>query len=154
MTKNHFLLMLSRLEEIIKRSPKIMGRSLIITDEALEVLEKMRNTLPSELKEAQELIKAREKIMQQAEEEAENIKNKSIAEAKKLLSEHHLIKLAEEESRAIKSKAYEYGQQVEIELAQYAQGILEKLEQNLIEALRVVHKAIDEHTEQNIDNDE
>ncbi len=160
MTKNHFVFLLNRLEEIIKKSPKIAGRSLIITDEALEVLEKMSITLPSELKEAQEMIKMRDEILQKAEEEAGNIKSKSVAEAKKLLSEHHLIKLAEDESRVIKSNAYEYAQQVEIELAQYARGILEKLEQNLIEALRVVHKAVDEYTEQEgntkerIDNNE
>ena len=41
MTKNHLLLLIERLEEILTKSPRLAGRSLIMVDEAFELLEKI-----------------------------------------------------------------------------------------------------------------
>ena len=87
----------------------------------------------------------KEEIIQQAREEADKLITRSTTEAKRVLSEHHLTKLAEEECKALKAEAYSYARQVEKELSLYVQDILEKLEENLIQALKVVHRAKDEY---------
>ena len=145
MTKNHLLLLIERLEEILTKSPRLAGRSLIMVDEAFELLEKIRIALPAEIQEAEKIIRMKEEIIQQAREEADKLITRSTTEAKRVLSEHHLTKLAEEECKALKAEAYSYARQVEKELSLYVQDILGKLEENLIQALKVVHRAKDEY---------
>ena len=144
MTKNHLLLLIERLEEILTKSPRLAGRSLIMVDEAFELLEKIRIALPAEIQEAEKIIRMKEEIIQQAREEADKLITRSTTEAKRVLSEHHLTKLAEEECKALKAEAYSYARQVEKELSLYVQDILEKLEENLIQALKVVHRQKEE----------
>lgn len=145
MNKNHLILLLERLEKVLTKSPKLAGRTLIVVDEAHELLKKIKLTLPVEVKEAQQLLAQKEEILRTARKEAEQIINRSSTEAQRMLSEHHLTKLAEDESNAIKEKAYSFARQAEKELALYVQDILEKLEENLIEALKVVHRAKDQY---------
>ncbi|NLW56451.1 MAG: hypothetical protein GX050_07545 [Firmicutes bacterium] len=147
MKKNHLLILLERLEEVLTKGPKLAGRSLIVLDEALELLEKIKLTLPAEVKEAQQLLAQKEKILQTAREEAEQVIQRSSKEAQRILSEHHLTRLAEEKANAIKEQAYSVARQAEKELALYAQEVLGKLEENLIEALKVVHRAKDSYAE-------
>jgi len=139
---NHLLNLLDRLEEVLTKAPKFVGRSLVVIDEALELLEKIKLTLPAEVKEAQ-----KEEILQAAREEADQIIKRSSAEAQRMLSEHHLTRLAEEKANIIKEEAYASARQAEKDLAQYAQEVLGKLEENLIEALKVVHRAKDSYAE-------
>ncbi len=144
---NHLLNLLDRLEEVLTKAPKFVGRSLVVIDEALELLEKIKLTLPAEVKEAQQIIAQKEEILQAAREEADQIIKRSSAEAQRMLSEHHLTRLAEEKANIIKEEAYASARQAEKDLAQYAQEVLGKLEENLIEALKVVHRAKDSYAE-------
>ena len=137
MTRIHFLLLLDRLEEIVTKSPRFAGRSLVLKDEFLELLDKIRLTLPPEVKKADKIISEREEYIKKAREEAEEgLFAKRPAE--QLLSEHHLIREAEEEAGRITAKADEYAREVRAELNQYVDGVLSKLENNLIHVLQII----------------
>ena len=82
---NHLLNLLDRLEEVLTKAPKFVGRSLVVIDEALELLEKIKLTLPAEVKEAQQIIAQKEEILQAAREEADQIIKRSSAEAQRML---------------------------------------------------------------------
>jgi hypothetical protein len=49
--------------------------------------------------------------------------------------------LAREESNEIKAQAYEVARQMEEEANQYVHEVLGRLEENLLEALKVVHRS-------------
>lgn len=138
MTRIHFLLLLDRLEEIITKSPRLAGRSLVLKDEFLELLDKIRLTLPPEVKKADKIISEREEYIKRAREEAERIMREATHRAEQILSEHQLIREAEEEAEQITEKADEYAKQVQVELNQYVNRILSKLESNLIQVLQII----------------
>ncbi|NLY88977.1 MAG: hypothetical protein GX085_05080 [Firmicutes bacterium] len=138
MTRIHFLLLLDRLEEIITKSPRLAGRSLVLKDEFLELLDKIRLTLPPEVKKADKIISEREEYIKRSREEAERIIREATHRAEQILSEHYLIREAEEEAERITAQADEYARQVQTELDQYVNGILSKLENNLIQVLQII----------------
>jgi len=141
LSSNHLFSLLGRLEELITKSPRLAGRAFLPLDEALEILRKIRMTIPEEVKAAQELVKQKEAILRKAQEEAEHLLTRSRKEAERLLAEHQLIKLAQEESNEIKEKALQVAQQMEEEANRYVFEILGRLEENLLEALKVVHRS-------------
>lgn len=147
MTRIHFLLLLDRLEEIITKSPRLAGRSFIVCDDALELLDKIRMALPQEVRKADEIINEREDYLRRAKQEGEEILRRARLEASKLLAEHIIIKQADAEAAAVKEKAMEFSEQAKIELSQYTQRILSRLEENLVQALKAIHKAMDEFSE-------
>lgn len=140
MTRIHFLLLLDRLEEIVTKSPRLAGRSLVPKDEFLELLDKIRLTLPPEVKKADKIISEREEYIQKAREEAERIIREATRRAEQLLSEHYLIKEAEEEAGRITAKADEYARGVRAELNHYVDSVLSKLENNLIQVLQIIRQ--------------
>ncbi|HHU81794.1 MAG TPA: hypothetical protein GXZ26_02205 [Firmicutes bacterium] len=155
MTRIHFLLLLDRLEEIVTKSPRFAGRSLVLKDEFLELLDKIRLTLPPEVKKADKIISEREEYIKKAREEAERIIREATQRAEQLLSEHYLIREAEEEAERITATADEYARQVRAELSQYVNGILNKLENHLIQVLQILrHVRKEFSTEEKKEEDE
>ncbi|HEY8392150.1 MAG TPA: ATPase [Capillibacterium sp.] len=145
MGSSHLLMLLSRLEELVGKSPRFAGRVLLPFDEALEIIKKIQATLPPTVKEAEDIVRKKEEIIGEAQAEANRIRERSTAEAKRLLSEHHLTKLAQEKSNEIKAQAYNYAQQVEKEANRYVLDVLGRLEENLLQAIKVVHRAKEEY---------
>lgn len=144
MTRIHFLLLLDRLEELITKRPRIFGRTLVVVDDLLELLDNIRMTLPPEVKKADEIIGEREEYLRKSKEEAEKILRQARIEANKLLAEHVILKQATAEAKSVKEKADEYSREVKEELNRYVQQVLSKIEDNLIQALKVIHKTKDE----------
>lgn len=143
MTRINFLLLIDRLEELVTKSPRFVGRSLVITEEVLELLDKIRMALPHEVRKADEILSERTEYLKKVREEGEEILRQARLEANKLLAEHIIIKQADAEASIVKEEAEEYSQQMKEELTYYAQRILSNLEENLIQALKAVHKAKD-----------
>ena len=143
------------MEEIITKSPRFAGRSLVLKDEFLELLDKIRLTLPPEVKKADKIISEREEYIKKAREEAERIIREATQRAEQLLSEHYLIREAEEEAERITATADEYARQVRAELSQYVNGILNKLENHLIQVLQILrHVRKEFSTEEKKEEDE
>lgn len=145
MSSNHLFSLLGRLEELITKSPRLAGRAFLPVDEALEIMNKIRVIVPDEVKAAQELVKQREALLRKTQEEANRILSRATKEAQRLLSEHHLIKLAQEESKAIKAQAFQVAQQMEKEANRNVYEILGRLEDNLLQALKVVHRSKEQY---------
>lgn len=147
MTRIHFLLLLDRLEELITNRPRFAGRSLIVVDDVLELLDKIRMALPPEVKRADEILTEREEFLKNSRKEADKIIQAAHEEAKKLLAEHVILKKAQEEAREIKKETENYSRQVKKELNQYVHKISERLEENLTLALKIIQNIDDEFEE-------
>jgi|SRR5690554_797058 len=148
MTRIHFILLLDRLEELIRHRPRVAGRSLIVVDDALELLDKIRMALPPEMKKADELISEREEFLKKSRKEGDKIVQMAQEEAKKLLAEHVLLQKAQEEARQIKKETEDYSREVKKELNQYVQKITQRLSENLTLALKIVQNIDDEFPEE------
>jgi cell division septum initiation protein DivIVA len=140
----HLLLLIDRLEEIITKSPKFAGRSLISTDEILELVDKIRVTLPEEIQQAETLISQRDEYLKQVQTEAEKIKGDAELYVNKAVAEDIIVQKAQEDADRRMHEAEQAAAEIETESHQYAHRVLEQLEETLDKTLRVVRKGKEE----------
>ena len=76
------------------KSGSLFGGRGIDKDEAFNILEDIRYNLPRELKEAKKIIDNADKILQDANLEANKIIKMAEEEAQAMVSEHNITKLA------------------------------------------------------------
>lgn len=91
----------------------------IVRDEALDLLDELRGQLPLELKKAQDLLRARDEYVENAKKEAERIRRQADQDAKTIVGEseiarvardkaHEILRQADERSKAMIGVANEY----------------------------------------------
>lgn len=144
MTRMHLLLLIDRLEEIVAKSPGFAGRSLVHTDDLLELIDKIRFTLPEEIQEAENLVAQREDYLRQVTIDADKIKTDAQNYVNQAASESAIVQRAQGEAERLRREAEDAASQIETESHQYAHRVLEQLEETLDRTLRVVRKGKEE----------
>ncbi|MBC7341733.1 MAG: ATPase [Clostridia bacterium] len=134
--------LLDRLEKCLSGGGKVpfTNKSMVNVEECLEVLDQIRAALPTEIREAQYILREREKVLAEARQEAEKIKNLTQAQVEKLLEENALTKEAKDKADKILSKAQQVAQEIRQGANQYADDLLAKLEIHLEKTLAVVKR--------------
>ncbi len=142
----NLILLLDRLEQLIESAPEIplTGRCLIDADEALELLEKIRQALPEEVKQAEWLTTEKDRVIQEGQAEAERLILQAEEYVAKLVSESEVVKRAQAEATRILEEARRQAQEMEAGAGQYADAILANLQESLEKTLRVVKKGREE----------
>lgn len=128
------LRLLDDLEDIIENSSSIpfSGRVLLDREDIIELIKEIRIQLPDEVKQAQWIKEERNKILIDAQQEAENI----IANAKKhieeLVEKDKIVELAKRKGEEIIINAEEQAREIKIASTQYADDILKKIERDIL----------------------
>lgn len=138
--------LLDRLEGIIEDSRRMPLTNKVVVDayDVLELLDKIRISLPDEVKKAEELLKERDKIIADATREAENLRGSATEYLKAMVSEEEVVKAAEIESGRILDEAKREAEGIRKGASQYAAEVLMKLDENLDRALQVVRRGVEE----------
>jgi len=136
----NLVILLDRLDQLIDSAPEIplTGKSLIDAEEALDLIDKIRNTLPEEVKRAEWLAAEKDRVIKESQVEAERIVVQAEEYAAKMVSESEIVRKAHEEAKGIIENARKEARQLEREAAEYADGVLANLEAALQKTLDVV----------------
>jgi vacuolar-type H+-ATPase subunit H len=140
MPKMNLLVLLDHLEKLVNSSFGIAGKVWIDKDELAELIKKIQIAVPEEIKEAEWISREKERYLNQAQEEAKRIVREAENYAEKLVREDQIIGRAEEEARRIVNEAKHTAADIENDALQYANQILEQLEESLDRTIRVIHK--------------
>ena len=75
MNRMNLLLLLDRLEQMVHEGPRmpIGNRCLVNATEMLELIDKIRESLPEEVRRADRIASETERVMEQSRQEAERI---------------------------------------------------------------------------------
>lgn len=144
MPKMNFLVILDHLEELFDTKFQIAGKVMVNKDEVEELLQKIRIALPQEIKEAEWVNREKDRYLSQAQEEAKRILREAESYAERLVREDQIVSRAEEEARRILSEAKHNAADIEAGARQFANQILEQLEESLDRTLKVVRQSRDE----------
>lgn len=151
MNRMALLMLLDELEELIDSAPEIplTGRSLIDGDKALELLARIRESLPEDLRQGEgtagssgddgSLSGSRE-----APSESERIVMEAEAYASRLVEEHEVTRRAKEEAERLLEEARRRARELERDAERYAREVLERLESSLERTLQVVQRGKEE----------
>jgi len=82
-------------------------KCVIVREDALDLLDELRGQLPVELKKAQDLIRARDEYVENAKKEAEKIRRQADIDAKNVVSESEILRIAQDKAREILRSAQE-----------------------------------------------
>ncbi len=147
--------LIDKLEEFVGSATGLpAGRVLVEREKLHELIAQIREALPEDIQEAEDLLGMRENLINQALMEARRIKGAAEDEAKARVRESEITKEARDHAEGIVEQAQGRAQRVldETDLQarsrkeaadQYAQSSLQKLEEELSRVLETVRHGIE-----------
>ncbi|MBE6064282.1 ATPase [Clostridium cochlearium] len=126
--------LLEYLQDIIETSSKVpmTGRVVVDKKEVLEVIDKIINELPAEIKKAQCICDRKEKIIEEGERERERLQKESLEIFRERVSEHNVTKEAEIIAKDIISSAEEDAKSIRQGARDYAYDVISSLEKDVL----------------------
>ncbi len=134
--------LLDELKEEIENSPKAVfsNKRTIDTDICYEIIDDILKAIPGEIKKSEELIKEREQILKDAEEEAASIVSSAEDELKTRVCENSVIQEAEIKAKDLLKLAENNAREITLGSKEYADGILGELETYLADYIKLIRE--------------
>ena len=132
--------LLEELEDILETSKTVpfSGKSVVDKEEVLEIIKEIRLKLPDELKQAKWIKEERQRILVEAQKEADDIVKEAENRIISMINENEITKKAYEKKAEIIETANEMSREISKGTKDYADNILEGLEVALEDALKII----------------
>ena len=134
------LTILEALEDLVEKgiSVPFSGKCVVNREEILEIVKEMRLKLPDDLKQAKWVKEERQRILLEAQKEANNIIKDAENKIMSLVDEHEITKKAYEQANEIIANAQKNARDIRLGTREYADSILNKVEEILHDTLDVI----------------
>jgi cell division septum initiation protein DivIVA len=146
MSEQDLLALLDELEGYLAESSRIplTGRILVNEQEIFEIIDRLRQSIPEALHQAQKINRERERLLQQAREEGDALINESRAYAERMLRESVITQKAQEEADRIMEEARRVSREIRLAARDYADELMERVEAHMMKALAVIRQGREE----------
>ena len=133
--------LLNELEEVLDNSRAVpfSNRVSVDKEELYEIITKNRMKLPNELKQSKWVIEERNKILIDAQKEADEIVKNAEERVKRMVDENEVTKLAHEQAAEIVDSAKKTSKAMRIGAMEYAEEVLGTAQDRLRELKNVVY---------------
>lgn len=146
---------MKRVEELINELQDIMndakavpltgGKSLIDTEQVLDILDEIQDSLPSEIRQAKNIVADRSQIIVDAKKEAEEIIRKAEEKKQQMVSQNEIVRAANAEATEILNDAKAKVSDMRKAAAEFVEDIMKRTDEALAAQLTELRK-----TRQNI----
>lgn len=138
------LYLLDRLEEMVGVSKRVpfSHRVMVEEDDFVELVEQLRLAIPSEVRQAQRVVRDREKIIAEAQQEAAHIIEGARSRAEYLVSREGILNEARQRSEEMLRLAEERRKREMGQIDVYAMEQFNRIEQALREGLELIDNAV------------
>ena len=132
--------LLETLEDLLERGRNVPFSAKIIVDkeEMLDLIKEIRLKLPDELKQAKWVKEERQRILVEAQKEADGIVKEAENRIIAMIDEHEITRKAYEKKVEIIETANEMSREIKSGTEEYADGVLAGIEVALEDALKVI----------------
>ena len=132
--------LLETLEDILERSKTLpfTEKAVIDKEEFFEIIKEIRLKLPEELKQAKWVKEDRERILEQANKEANDVVKEAENRIISMIDEHEITKKAYEQKAEIIEAANEMSREISNGTKEYADNVLQGIEVALEDALKII----------------
>lgn len=136
------LSILETLEDYIENCPTIpiVGKCLSDKEEVLELIKEIRIKLPDDIKQAKWVKEERQRILMEAQKEANNVVKEAENTIASLVDEHEITKKAYEQANEIIANAQKNARDIRLGTRDYADNILNKVEEILRDTIDVIEQ--------------
>ena len=122
------LQIIDEFDDLVEKSFNIFGFAVVNKEELLAMADEIRLKLPEELKQARWVKEERQRIINEAQAEAEKIVKDAQDRVIALIDEHEITKSAKEKSEAILTEARRQEAEMQRNAVMYADSIMEKID--------------------------
>ncbi|NLK20969.1 MAG: ATPase [Epulopiscium sp.] len=135
------LQLLEVIEDILDGSSAVpfTGKVMVDKEELYEIITDIRLKLPNEIKQSKWVIEERNKILIDAQKEAENTLKEADAKLSKLVDEHEITKRAYEQAEEIIESAKQNAREMRLGAIDYVDEILSAVENKVKITLEEIH---------------
>lgn len=136
--------LIERLENILSESRRLPLTASVLIDEdrIFNVIDQMRVAIPEAIKRAERVEAEKERILAQANEEGDRIRELARQEAMEMVSRNAVIRNAEAQAERVLDDAHRDADRIRRGADEYAVGVLARLEQDMVRSLRVVQNGL------------
>lgn len=133
--------LINELESEVHTAKKATFSSDILLDKAklLELVSRMRNSLPYIITEARQIKENEEKIIQDAKNYAEQTMKDANEQAQNIISQTEIIKRATEDARAMREEAEENYKRRDYDTRALSYQILDGVEKALADSINIIN---------------
>lgn len=127
--------LLETIEDILEKGKTVPFTEKCIVEkrELLEIIKEIRLNLPDELKQAKWIREERERIIAEAQKDAEDIVKEAENRIISMIDEHEITKKAYDKKNEIIAEANEMYREYSKDAVNYADGILANIEGNMLQ---------------------
>jgi vacuolar-type H+-ATPase subunit H len=132
--------MLDEFEKEIESGKKfpLTEKVLLNQELLLDYIDRLRSELPEEMRQARWVLRERERVINEAEEEANKILDNTKAKIQQLASESEVTKEAQVKAEQIMQDAHRVAYEIKLGANHYADDLLVALEDKLKNTLEVI----------------
>lgn len=125
---------LEALEDILEKGKVLpfTEKCIVEKNELLDIIKEIRLNLPDELKQAKWIREERERIIAEAQKDAEDIVKEAENRIISMIDEHEITKKAYDKKNEIIAEANEMYREYSKDAVNYADGILSNIEENMM----------------------
>lgn len=134
--KDHKIMdLLNELEELVEKGSAIpfSNKVSINADDALEIIDELKKELPSEIDEAEKIVKDKKQILFEAQANADRIKNNADKQIREMIDNSEIVKNANTQAEIIVENAQTQAKEIRIGTQHYSDKILYQLQLQLKE---------------------
>lgn len=134
--------LLERIEDIIEEASKfpLSNKVMIDKEEVLEVINEIRLKLPDEINRASWVAKERQRILNEAQSEADELIDKVRDQQKYLIEESEIVKQAQKYAEQLIEDAERKASDMKIGAYNYSDEILSKLQDRIREINSIIEQ--------------
>ena len=138
----NILSLLDVLEEELENGTGVLfgSRALINREKCLEIIKDIRLNMPEEIKQAEWIRMERQKILVEAQKESEAILKEAEKRIESLVEENEITQKAYKQAREIMENSQDSAKEIRLGSREYADGLLEEVENILIQQIEILRK--------------
>jgi F0F1-type ATP synthase membrane subunit b/b' len=136
--------LVDRLEELFNESRSIPFTHSVVVDEdrMLDIIDQMRVSIPEEIKKAQQLLAQRDRLLAQAQEEANRTLSLAREKSEQIVERDSIVQSAQTRAEQIVAQARTEGEATKREADVYVLDSLSRIEMELDRSLTQVRNGI------------
>ncbi len=135
--------LINELEDMMNEAkvlPLTGGKAVIDTETALDILDEIQDSLPTEVRQAKAIVADRNQIIAEAKKEAEKIIRDGEEKRKSLVEQHEIVKQAEAQALDIINDAKKKSSEMKRAANDYVDDIMKKTDETLTELTNEIRK--------------
>lgn len=136
------LALLDKLDSYLSECGRLplVGKLLVDEDEVFAIMDDLRAALPQELEQAKWLLKERERILQEARKESEDIIKDAQGQIASLASESIIAKEARAQADELLDRAQSVAKEINMGAREYADDLMKRVEDAMADVMERVRE--------------